>query len=109
MITHEIGVSFLQLIIYLFAEHPFSFFVFIGDTETTFNHILKVILLEERKVCLLDAGHFIIGEPIRSLLLLDFIEQLSVKLLVVDKAGIVNQLFCLIADGIRRFFTERAV
>ena len=82
----------MQFFIYLLAEHPFAFLLIIRYSEATFDHVLQVVLFEERQVGLLNANHFIIGEPIRCLLLIDFIEQLCVKLLVVDGFSVINQL-----------------
>ena len=50
------------------------------------------ITLEEWKICLLNAPHFLVIEPIRHLLLLEFIYQLGIELGVVDRGFIVNEL-----------------
>lgn len=59
--------------------------------EALGQDVLHIIGLEVRKIGLLDAGDLIVGEPIRGLLLAEFVQDLGVELRVVDGGLIVDE------------------
>ena len=63
-----------------------------GLAETSVHHFAEVPLLHEVQVQLLDARHLLVVEPVGGLKLTDFVQHLSIELIVIDVARVVNHL-----------------
>ena len=69
---------------HLLAIHGLGRFTLLGLAEANGYDVRHILLLRELDVQLLDAGHLVVVEPVRSLLLAQLIEHLGIELLVVD-------------------------
>ena len=65
-------------------------------TEVTSNGLL---LTRELVVALLDAGHLFVAEPVGHLLLGQFIDNLGVQLLIIDRRTVVDVFACRNSDA----------
>ena len=65
---------------------------FIDCAEAVANHVLQVLLLEERQVGFLDSSHLVVGEPIGRLHLLYLKEHLGKQLRIVYRSLIIDEL-----------------
>ena len=83
-IAYQHRKSFVQNLENIRTDEPFARFIILGNTEAAFQHRLKIIYLEERKIALLDAIHLGIGKPIRRLLMAKLIHNLCIELVIND-------------------------
>lgn len=79
--------------------HPSSFFLILGRTEAGFQHAFYVIWFKEGIVALLDACHLFVAEPVGHLLLGQFIDNLGVQLLIIDRRTVVDVFACRNSDA----------
>ena len=79
--------------------HPSSFFLILGRTEAGFQHAFYVIWFKEGIVALLDAGHLFVAEPVGHLLLGQFIDNLGVQLLIIDRRTVIDVFACRNSDA----------
>ena len=72
--------------------HQFRCLALLGLAEAYFHHLCNVLLLHIVLVELLDTGYLIVREPIRRLCHSQFINRLSIKLLIVYLSRIIDIL-----------------
>ena len=76
----------------LLAIHRLSHLAFFWFANASIQNLCNVLLLHKVLVQLLNAFHFQIIKPVGGLHLTQFVEYLSIKLLVIDVAFIIDEL-----------------
>ena len=59
-------------------------------TEADLNNLRNVLLLHKLQIQLLETDHLVVVEPIGGLQLLQFVHHLSIQLLIIDLARVVD-------------------
>ena len=88
----HVGICVADNFQHLRSVHRLHLLTLLGLAETDFHHLCNVLLLHIGEVQQLNTGHLLVVEPIGSIQLTDFVQQLGVQLLIVNVASIVNQL-----------------
>lgn len=87
-----------EFLMHFLASKPFPFNVCFRQVEAAGDHAFHVVGLEVWEVGLLDALHFVITEPVRDVLRLEFVQYLCIELVVVDGGVVVDELSLADAD-----------
>ena len=88
-------VSLCHSLAHILATEPFALLVLSWQTEAMKKYALHVVCAEVWEICLLHSLHLIIAKPVRSLVHVYLVQQLGIKLGVIDWRSVVDELSLL--------------